>query len=80
VLKGYYIRSRARLVKEGGNQMAYFYIDINTNRNSILFGKINNFRSYRLENLTILTIKYYIYTNKFTPSKNQNYETLKQYL
>ena len=55
-------------------------IDINTNRNSILFGKINNLRLYRLENLIILTIKYYIYTNKFTPSKNLNIETLKQYL
>ena len=53
-------------------------IDINLNRNSILFGKINKFRSNRLENLIILTIKYYIYTNKFTTSKKLSFEHLKK--
>ena len=52
-------------------------IDINLSRNSILFGKINNFRSNRLENLIILIIKYYIYITKFTTSKNLNFENLK---
>ena len=53
------------------------YHDINLSRNSILFGKINNFRSNRLENLIILIIKYYIYITKFTTSKNLNFENLK---
>lgn len=53
-------------------------IDINTSRNSILFGKLNNVRLHRLENLIILIIKYYIYTNKFTPSKRLSFETLKK--
>ena len=48
-------------------------IDIDLNRNSILFGKINN-----LENLIILTIQYYIYPDKFTTSKKLSFEKLKK--
>ena len=48
-------------------------IDINLNRNSISFGKINN-----LENLIILTIQYYIYPDKFTTSKKLSFENLKK--